>query len=71
MEKDINVCSTDGCPNWAVRPGGKCHDCLSDHAAVFKCVRCGTKVIEFRVPHCPTCKCVSEFEDIELDEAQG
>lgn len=63
----MTQCSTPICGNFAVN-GGKCHDCL-DYAngpVAFKCKRCGTPVIEYRVPYCPTCKSLSIFEDTPI-----
>jgi rubrerythrin len=60
----MTQCSTQNCGNFAVS-GGKCHDCLEavNEPVAFKCKRCGTPVIEYTIPYCPTCKSRSDFED--------
>ncbi|WP_139046267.1 hypothetical protein [Vibrio sp. S234-5] len=63
----MTQCSTPNCGNFAVT-GGKCHDCLEDanEPVAFKCKRCGTPVIEYTIPYCPTCKSRSDFEDTPI-----
>jgi len=63
MEISTEVCSKPGCESFAVRPGGRCHDCLEDdhEPAMVTCKRCKSKVNEFTVPYCPTCKTTGDF----------
>lgn len=60
----MSECTTPNCGNFAVN-GGKCHDCIEDNyePVAYECKKCGSAVIEYTFPYCPTCKKISEFKD--------